>query len=137
MITHLSSFSGKSITLPVTVRNIDSHLAVDIDDALWDTGSAHTIITKDIAKVIGIRLGERGEVDTPKGAIPCWRVTFEIKMSDGGIFELEDAIVLDNELKRHVVIGMDIIGSGISRIDVVEEGGKKFFRLVYKCFAEK
>lgn len=36
----------------------------------------------------------------------------------GLLGELETDIVLDNSLKRHVVIGMYIIGSGVSCIDV-------------------
>lgn len=136
MITHLSLLSSRKITIPVTVRNTESHYAIDIEDALWDTGSSQTILSKDIAEAIGLRLGKRGEADTPGNPIPCWNATFEIELSDSGVYELETGIILDNSLKRHVVIGMDIIGSGVSCIDVIKIDSQKYLRLQFKSYAE-
>ena len=94
------------------------------DYAVWDTGSSHTSIRKDIAEALGAKL-EYGEGDEGSGCIIGRRVfpktNISLRVHDQKARRLR-VNVIDSEEMPDVLIGMDYIGQG--RFTVENVGGE-------------
>lgn len=132
MFRQLTQFSKQRILVPVKVRNINTRLSIDINYALWDTGAVQTVISKDIAKCLQLKPTSIGKVDTANGTVRSWTVSCEFELPDGGVFEIENVIVPDNNLKGHVVLGMDIMSFGISQIKTINIDNQKYIELLFE-----
>ena len=94
------------------------------DYAVWDTGSSHTSIRKDIAEALGAKL-EYDEGDEGSGCIIGRRVfpktNISLRVHDQKARRLR-VNVIDSEEMPDVLIGMDYIGQG--RFTVENVGGE-------------
>lgn len=132
MFRQLTPFSKRRILVPVKVRNTNTRLTIDISDALWDTGAAQSVISKDIAACLQLKPKGIGEVDTANGSVRSWNVSCEIEIPDGCIFEIDNIVVPDNDLEKHVVLGMDIISHGLTQIRTINVDNKKYTELMFR-----
>lgn len=131
MFRQLTPFSKRRILVPVKVRNTNTRLTIYISDALWDTGAAQSVLSKDIAACLQLKSNGIGKVDTANGSVRSWNVSCEIEMPDGCIFEIDNVVVPDNDLEKHVVLGMDIISHGLTQINTINIDNKKYIELMF------
>lgn len=114
----------------VNVVNEQNERAINVCHAIWDTGAQQTCISEDIAKDLDLPIISRGHAITANGDAQCYQSKCAIILSDSGLFDLH-VVVIPNGLRRHVLIGMDIIKYGKFTVEPIVKGNEKFIKMVF------
>lgn len=81
--------------------------------ALWDTGSTHTNVSKDVASKLGLKAVDKGTLDTPAGQIQCNIYKVDIILDSN--VSINNVRVFESEIGSQdidLLIGMDVIQRG-------------------------
>lgn len=92
-------------------------------DAVWDTGSQRTAISKEAFETLGLQKGESIQVQGSAGIADGWETVCNVALTEYDRWSVEVDVL--PELAVHMVIGMDIISTGNLSL-THEEGGYVF-----------
>lgn len=97
-----------------------------LTEGLWDTGATNTYIPMDTAVKLGIELGGpvpvRMGVSSGKGTRFC---RFFLGFQNGAVIPIEEGIAVPG-MKTGLIIGMDVIGKGVTTIEPDGQDGVRF-----------
>lgn len=110
------------IYVPCLLANPSTGMRCMID-AVWDTGSQRTAISKDVFDTLGLERGDDAQVQGSSGISDGWETVCNVALTEYDQWEVEVDVL--PQLPVHMVIGMDIISTGNLSL-AYEEGGYTF-----------
>ena len=93
--------------------------------ALWDTGATNTSIPMETATAMGIQLGDECPVTAGTAVSRSNFCKFFLQFPSGEVVPVRDGMAVPG-MRAPLVIGMDIIGKGVSSIVPDGNGGVRF-----------
>lgn len=107
------------IYVPCLLANPSTGMRCMID-AVWDTGSQRTAISKEVFDTLGLERGDDAQVQGSSGISDGWETVCNVALTEYDQWEVEVDVL--PQLPVHMVIGMDIISTGNLSLAYEESG---------------